>query len=263
MKTNRKTAAVAGMALFGLVLGILRIPQGNTAPSALLYILLAGGVAAALVFGLLFGKKPAPEAFDRSDLFKTAVVLAGILTLGGALLLPALSGTGILPLCAAGLMALSGFGMILGLKETDSELPHIMVSLPIFASGIYLLQFYKAHVATGSNSDIYAFEVLTIILLTAALYSVASMRFMDRSSSLFVTASILSAVFLTAATVISTLVGGFLFSIADLLLCSGLALYCGAWYLNPPLKYVVPEADDEEDADDTPDTVIVPESDEE
>lgn len=267
MKTDRTFISVAGAGLLGLLLGVGRLLAGSQNPPAMLYILLAAGLALCLGFGLLYGKKPAPETLEITDLFKTAVVLAAIVTMGGALLKLALDGADLLSLCTMALMVLSGLGMILGLKETDSQLPHILASVPIFASGLYLLLVYRSHAAAGPDSDLYAFEVLTVVALTAALYSIASMRFMDRSRSLFVTTSVLAAIMLTVCIVISTLLGsGFIFSMADLLLCAGLALYCGAWFLNPPLKYVVPEGDEEDDEDaeaEEGSEVIVPETDEE
>ena len=266
MKTDRTFISVAGAGLLGLLLGVGRLLAGSRNPPAMLYILLAAGLALCLGFGLLYGKKPAPETLEITDRFKTAVVLAAIVTMGGALLKLALDGADLLSLCTMALMVLSGLGMILGLKETDSQLPHILASVPIFASGLYLLLVYRSHAAAGPDSDLYAFEVLTVVALTAALYSIASMRFMDRSRSLFVTTSVLAAIMLTVCTVISTLLGsGFIFSMADLLLCAGPALYCGAWFLNPPLKYVVPEEDEEEEDAENEEVseVIVPESDEE
>ncbi len=264
MKTDRTIFAVAGAGLLGLGLGIGRLLTGCQNPPALLYILLGVGLALCLGCGLGFGRKPAPDTFETSDLFKTAVVLAAIVTMGGAALKLALDGADILSLCTMALMVLSGLGMIVGLKETDSQLPHILASVPIFASGLYLLVVYKAHVAAGSNIDLYAFEVLTVIFLTAALYSIASMRFMDRSRSFFVTTTVLASILLTVCTVVSSLLGsGFIFSMADLLLCSGLTLYCGAWFLNPPLKYVVPEEDDTDEEDTPIDEIIVPQADEE
>ncbi len=259
MKTNRKLPALAGALFLGFVLAVSRLFNAEN------ILILIGPAGYCLGAGLYLGKAPAPEISPRSDLFKTAVVLAAIITLGGTALKAATALGNILAMCAVALLALSAFGMILGLKETDSELPHIMVSLPIFACGLYLLDTYKLHVAAGSNVHIYAFEILTVLFLTAALYSVAAMRFTDHSRSPFITTTILGAVLLTLATAISTLFGPFIFSMADLLICIGLALYCAAWYLNPPFKYIVPEEEneDEEDSDDDDTIVIVPENDEE
>jgi len=263
MKTNRTLFAVTGAALLGLGLGIYRLSAGAAAPPTLLYILLSAGMAFCLGCGLVFGRKSAPETFERTDLFKTAVVLAGILTLGGALLRLAMAAPDMLAICTSALLTIAGFGMILGLKETDSQLPHVMVSVPVFACGLYLLVIYKAHVAAGPNIHRYAFEILTVLFLTAALYSIAAMRFTNRSRSPFITTTVLGAILLTVCTAISTLLGAFLFSMADLLICCGLALYCGAWYLNPPLKYVVPEdedADEENNDDEDLSEIIVPET---
>ena len=255
MKDKRKLTSIIGAVLIGLLVGAFR---HNLTPTASIYTYFGAAIALCLGRGIYLGKAPAPETSPRSDLFKTAVVLAAIITLGGAALMAAAVLGDILGMCAVALLALSAFGMILGLKETDSELPHIMVSLPVFACGLYLLATYKTHVAAGPNPAIYAVEILAVLFLTAALYSVASMRFTDRRRSPFINTTVLGAVMMTSAALISVLMGGSVFSIADLLICLGLAVYCGAWYLNPPVKYVVPEEDDENEEENT-EEVIVPE----
>ena len=260
MKDKRKLTSMIGAALLGLIVGAFR---HNLAPSASIYVYFGAAIAYCLSNGIYLGTAPAPETSPRSDLFKTAVVLAAILTLGGAGLKAITALGNILGMCAVGLLALSAFGMILSLKETDSDLPHVMVSLPIFGCGAYLLDTYKLHVAAASNIAVYAAEILAVLFLTAALYSVAAMRFTDRRRSPFISTTILGAVMMTSAVLVSVLMGGSVFAMSDLLICLGLAAYCGAWYLNPPVKYVIPEEEYEEDMEEDEEEVIVPDIEEE
>ena len=266
MKTTKKMMALAAALVLGVAVGVFRARVGSEAPGNTYYLFLGAGAVLLAVIGAAMGKAPAPETQSVRDGFKSAVVLAGLGVLGGTVLMVSMLVGGtmdILTGCALALLFVAGLGMIVGLRRQEGEVQAVFSTVPVFAMGVFLLAVYKQYVAACPNVHRYALEVLTMAALTLALYAVSSMRFLDRSQSFLVSASVLIAVFLAAALMVSVIMrNDFIFGFAQSLVCAAFALNCGAWYLNPPVKYTPPsceaacgeETGDPEDVEDGSET---------
>ena len=254
MKTNKKIFGLIAALVPGLVLGAWRAfsyPYGGE--PTLYYIMIAISVLLLAFLSLKNGSHPAPEHHETNDMFKTAVVLASLLSIAAACLRAyAMVGSpiNVISVVCTGLLLVSATGMITMIsKNTDAETSAVMASAPIFFAGVYLLDCYRNIASKASVIREYGIEMVAISFILLAAYFVAYMRFKDRSSSFAISFSVMGAVLFTGISLTS-----FIFSLpespypfgpADVLIVVSMALCSAAWYICPPPKYEESNVDDE------------------
>lgn len=269
MKTNKKIFGLSAALPAGLFLGALRaliFPYGE---EPVLYYAAVSAAAALLAFFSISAKpSDAPLRHENSDIFKTAIVFASLLSIAAACLRAyAFVGApiNVISLVCTALLLISGVGMITSVsKGVDGETSAVMASVPIFFTGVYLLDSYRNIAAASAVIRTYAVELLAVVFLLLGTYFAAHMRFKNRSSGFNICFSVLMAVFFTAlclgSFICSLPLSPYPFGITDILTTTALAVYCAAWFVYPPEKYVEPSDDDTED-DDDPEGAFAPDSD--
>lgn len=264
MKTNQKIFGLIAALVPGLALGAWRAlsyPYGGE--PTLYYIMIAASMLMLAFLSIKIGSQPAPEHQEINDMFKTAVVLASLLSIAAACLRAyAMVGSpiNVISVVCTGLLLVSATGMITMIsKNTDAETSAVMASAPIFFAGVYLLDCYRNIASKASVIREYGIEMVAISFILLAAYFVAYMRFKDRSGSFAISFSVMGAVLFAGISLTSFIfslpASPYPFGLSDVLAVVSIALYSAAWYLCPPPKYEDPNENEEEsfDEEDIPD----------
>lgn len=253
MKISRKMTLLICAVVSGALIGAYRVLAVDPAHPGGLYYGLCGGVLA--LFGLmavLQGSRPSPQTHISGTGFKTASVISSFMLFAASgieLISMFNDQIDILLACALALALISAFAFIFTASSSDAEKAGMFSVVPVFFMSIFLLQMYKEYAAACPNMNVYATEMVSVALMTLAAYAVTSMRFLGLSRSFVISFSIPGAIMLTSLMTVSRLlsIGRYdqIINLAQLAAVIAMAIYCAAWYLCPPVKYVRrDEADD-------------------
>ncbi|MEA4919552.1 MAG: hypothetical protein VB078_01320 [Clostridiaceae bacterium] len=245
MKLTRKLSAVFTAIVAGAGMGAYRaLGMTPAMPTPTFYWLIALFTLLFAVFAIMQGSRPAPVSHKKTDIFKAAIAISCLLAFvsAGYELYILFKGTiDILTACVIALLIVSAYSIIKTIISEDQEVKGVMFVIPVFFMSLFLLQTYKQHAASCPNVHLFAIEILAISLLTLAVYSVSTMIFLDRSRSFLITFSIPCSIMFSSIIIVSSILTngnyGYIFDFPQILIMAAFSIYCGAWYLNPPVKY--------------------------
>lgn len=247
MKTTSKKTLVIISIILGAAAGICRAFASQT----VFWAVTAVSVAAFAALSAARGRQPAPESRENTERFKLKSVMAAIILLASILyecVGAVSSGVDLLTACVMALGVVTAAGMIVSASQPESEKAAVFASMPVFFLCILILKIYKQYAAACPRVGVYAVEILAATFLTLGVYFIASMRFSGLSDSFPISFSSMAAVFFAFLVLISTVLTAgshrFVLSLGQVGAYVSCAVYCAAWYLDPPTAYYAGEDDD-------------------